>query len=746
VPSDNALTSDQAIVREYQPALESLLRTVGAAKFTVIKDLVGGRSGALVLLVDVAPEHGRSGTSGQYVLKLQRSNEWNTGADAESQRHETAVEYGKNWAQAHVPGLVASAEEEGCIALLYESAGEDPWRLQTADAVDWQALRATCKRVAVDLLHTFNVDYARSSDADANSTLRRWLGYRVEPAQAPRLAARLDKFTADGLGLVVGRHVLPDPRFLIDRALSSAASRIRFDGMLHGDLHLGNVLLDGGGKGSNPNYWLIDFAMAGPGPLFYDHAYLECSFIARYLETASADRLLGFLEAATTQKLDGLSMTDVGLATCFADIQQALEQWQVEKEPKRAAPFKSQLWLAKVAAGLNWAAKPVDDHTARLATIYAAYATEQYLLLFQPDAIGDALRIAPKRPGAGHDAPTEADEEIRQERATAELSSHFEGFEDGGARYVLVAGAQDLPEDGPAGAAPWSVVVDLDPASDSDGLLSRSEDLLSRTRSLHVFGTKVPQMSFDRGTAWMMAAGWPSHFESAPVGIKEWRWVYPEIVRELATQLKRASSLRPVHCIVMPGPVQHRGMLTRVLESFEETFRGDVRFFFLDGEYPDPEIKSMGVALEAGVEEFLTYAQGYFGTNVADRLPSIPGNDGPVLLDLPVLRNLEEDMEVLHSDVLFEAMSSGVGVLRRGSTFRPGWTWLVTWRLSSRRCCGASLADAATTPSNCAMTLEPAGPRWLAAQPGTCIASTPRRSCVGSPRRRWIASTACITS
>ena len=70
---------------------------------------------------------------------------------------------------------------------------------------------------------------------------------------------------------------------------------VTVDGMIHGDLHLGNILVDRGLKRKD-EYWLIDFALAMTAPLGFDQAYLELSILIDRLEGVEPQRCAAVLD------------------------------------------------------------------------------------------------------------------------------------------------------------------------------------------------------------------------------------------------------------------------------------------------------------------------------------------------------------------------------------------------------------------------------------------------------------------
>jgi hypothetical protein len=659
---------------QHVPVLRSLLADVAPdAELVVLKDLVGGKSGAEVLLVDIVS--GTDEFTGQFVLKLGANTSTEHGEPNEAARHQAVEQWNTSWTSGHVPKLVRSATTDAHAALLYETAGAAPSRLHTADAVAWNQLQALCGTISSEFAGELNAEYGTHHDGSVVDTLHRWLGYRVEPSEAPRLHSRLDELVGGGDAFVIGGRVLPDPRtlFRLD-GQSNDAAKVRFDGMLHGDLHLGNILLEGRTQPTK-DFWVIDFALARRGPLFYDQAYLECALLTRYLTDATPEQTFTILRAVWSDELKGLRLQDVGLGMCLREVQMSLQRWAQAREPRRADPFAAQWWLARVAAGLNWANKPVPDANARVALVYAAFAALAFMDRFAAAALTAArANVAPTPSGPPRQASARG---VLRDRATlaplkAAVWESLLQFDDRNAYYVLVAGRQKQAYQG-IGALPWALVVDLDPDSDTGGLQAAARETLERRRSLQSFGLQVPSLEFDRATGWLMAAGWASHFEPPPASLREWRWKYPKALRTACEELRRAAAPRQVKCLVLPDAGENE-LASRVVETVEEVLQDQVEFIVLERPGSSDTLSQLAATTSLTVDEFLLDLADSYGDNVASSsAPQMPGVHGTVELAIATLRNLEEDLELLHSDVLFDSArgSRRADEFWRGSP--PSW-------------------------------------------------------------------------
>ena len=157
-----------------------------------------------------------------------------------------------------------------------------------------------------------------------------------------------------------------------------------FEGMLHGDLHRENLFWER--RPHSDNFWLIDFALAQPGPLFFDQAYLELSLLLQKYAQADHSRLLNLLDCLIHPRdqlgANFVSPEDYGILTITRSLRDGINDWQKTEQELRPDAVNQQWCLARVAAGLNWANKRIADKLQHLAFAYAAHAAKDYLSTF----------------------------------------------------------------------------------------------------------------------------------------------------------------------------------------------------------------------------------------------------------------------------------------------------------------------------------------------------------------------------
>lgn len=656
-----------------QPDIAALCRKVFPAwKVAILKEVDGGRSAARVLVVDFVPAGATPevpappGLSGQYILKVQPSTLW-PGEKPESSRHEAAVQRCPEFSDQHIPRLRFSTDSDDLSILLYDIAGYSLSGFVGADAVDVGSLGHYCGLISGSLLESWNAKYTVNNSSSAKATLGSWLGYRLGRAEAPNLHTFVSHLTADRPVFLMAGRVLVNPLWLTAADdVNIPAAGVSFNGLIHGDLHAGNVLVDRMRQNLD-RYWLIDFALSRDAPLGFDHSYFELALLLGHLDGADAQRALNILEAleapAGSSDARRVPVQDLGIVDCVALIRRAVSEWQLAHEPTRTDSFHSQMLLSRVAAGLNWVNKPIPETRRRLALAYAAKAATRYLETF--DVAGFKALVAGAGPPAG---------ELPQAVTPAwpDVWEQLGRFDTGRAKYVLVAGKIGSSDEARSlGLVPWSAVIDLDPDSNESGLHSCISTTLSRLRSVNQYGLQPIQVDVERGTAWLMANGWPSRFEPIPETFRRWRAMYGDALRHISDELRRVAAPLPVKVLVLAAqdlaPEYVRSVIAMVDESLDEL--SDITVIGPSPVSNEPGIKAH---YSLPIHEFLNALHQVLGSTVQIDEPAIPGAAGFINIPLDQLRNLNEDIELLHSRILEQpGAGSAVDSFWRGNP--PTW-------------------------------------------------------------------------
>jgi tetratricopeptide (TPR) repeat protein len=607
----------------------------------------GGHSGAAVIRVDVHPVEAGRISSGQYIVKLGRPSKY-PGTEPESVAHERARQRAPIFAEHHLPRLIESHQDDEGEALLYDIAGGSFARYAPAAAGQF---RLICARLCYDLL-AYWVDRQPGGLAPAHVLLERWLEYRLDPAHSdlPRI---VEKVLGPEDLAIEGKLVVVNPLRLYQLLATRAAEPFEYlDALIHGDLHCGNLLLLRTEPDKEP-YHIIDFALSRVAPAGFDQAYLEVALLMELLDESDPAPLLGVLEGLESGKPVTTLPNAESLLACLTAMRSAVLRWKNDYQNRRHDVVDRQMILARVAAGLNWAKKPISERNRRLALAYAGFAARRYLEVYEPalwEALGPPARQSPADP-PGNDA---TDDEVWNE-----LWAIMSSFSPSAGRFLLVAGAQgDDPRLRALGQLPWSVIIDIDPSSEQQGLFRQAEPILAAHRMIHVFGKSRLDSSFARGTAWMMAAGWPRTGEPV-TPFAQWRYDYLEPIRQLIDRLNAEASPGPIKVLVLPGATLDRdapmGRLAEVVSVIEERTRGKANTLVL-GRSPLPlvgETRCRHLPLDVTV--FLARLEATVGVNVSTEVAQIPGKDG-ALRSIPMvsLRALQENLQVLHTRLRHE--------------------------------------------------------------------------------------------
>lgn len=647
-------------------------------KTSILKEIGGGHSGAVVLLVDIDIDDAVTKATlgvqpGQYILKVQTPNPW-PGETQESERHSEAASRNPEFGLAHIPVLRHSETVDGLLLLLYDIAGQSLASFVAADTVDAAALRHYCATAATDLWLKWNEAYSVNAATSARESLRRWLGYRLNPTKAEQLHDFVASECERRSVFRMADRVLVNPLFAASSAcIDVPVARVSFDGMIHGDLHLGNILVDPTLR-RKEQYWLIDFALAADAPLGFDQAYLELSILIGLLQ-GDPQRILNILEALdSADDLDSadepeyvprVPVEDVGIFNPCKDIRQANTRWQMSREPNRPDSVIAQRLLSRIAVGLNWANKPMTDSKRRLALAYAAWAATRYLERFNPDESRSLFTdYGPARQSLSP-AVTPAWPEVWEQLGR---------FDSTKAKYVLVTERLDVSEELQSLASiPWSAIVDLDPWSNENGLHSAIGKTLAARRSVNQYGLKSIPIDADRGTAWFMAYGWPSRHEPEPQDFRLWRREYGEPYRRLLRELRREAAPLPVKVVILASGELDMRVLQSLIDMADESLEtsSDITLIGLSLPENDPAVKARHIM---AVPEFLRAVYQVFGASIQVDEPTVPSSDGQASLPLDQLRSLEEDLEILHSNILKQpSRSDGVtDAFWRGNP--PSWS------------------------------------------------------------------------
>lgn len=241
--------------------------------------------------------------------------------------------------------------------------------------------------------------------------------------------------------------------------------------------------------------------------------------------------------------------------------------------------------------------------------------------------------------------------------------------------YLLMLGPSDNP--GQAwellGRLPLSLVLDFDSATEQTGVYSIAKKVLKSSRSVHLLTfedqyTLVPE----KACYWYAARGLQGRAKSlVNEDWREWNRKYSNALRKLIEDLARASGGRPLTVMCLWYAPEY---IREICSAIDRVFGDYANYVFA---IPEPErlrdiTKQFGGELVSIKPDDVLHgiAQHITSPLTTALYAGIPHRDGTFrLLDLPDLRWLSEDLEVLHSNVELESLGADSNV---GSDFLRG--------------------------------------------------------------------------
>lgn len=625
-------------------------RLAQSSKVRIVKPLVGGYTEAQVSLCDITA--GDAGAdiddlNGQYILKIERS-----ASQTQSAAHEEFCRVLADFARDHVPSLVMAAQDAGVSADLYEVAGHSLGSLRSAELVDYEDREQVCALAAADLL-VAQLSANRTPDFEPHAlqVLQEWLGPEFpESPRGSRVRDIARELKAAGPVFHYDGELLPNPLAVLRPTDPLAGFALPcFRGHVHGDLHLGNILVRGSMLTRDLAYWLIDISWREPAPLLYDQAYLELSAFLHGMAHAQTGRVLALLSKLDSESLTvpaALGTGDHGVVELVRRIRGATGQVLQDLEPRRTDVWRRQLALARIAAGLNWAAKPLDDLPLRQAAFLWAAWTTRVLLRSDGELAPYWEELARHDPGVPQTA-----EVVATPVTTATALEHWTPFQARSAGVDLFLVADSVPASeglGILASCRWAGVIDLDPESDLTGLSKALLPTLRTNRHVSQFGKNWQLVASSSSTNWLMANGWLSRDEDAAESIAAFRrGGYRPRIRQLIDEIANTTPNRSAGVLCLRSG-RNDELVDFVVDYIDE--RCGVAFQL--------DLASSAAVTGFDLDSFLgaiAPSQPLSGTG---RGPTIPGMDGPHSLSRTDLHRLSVDLEVLHSELLADESGS----------------------------------------------------------------------------------------
>ena len=371
---------------EILAASSSIAEIFAAGRNHHLRPVGSGNSAAQVFVLEILGSESEVKNpglpkSGRYILKI---SQFEDGSEISGEKnYQTALLLNEGSSYEIVPKLVKEANYEihdtQYTAALFEVAGRS---LDTIAA----SVSKLDERVLLVVPQLFSTMYTKWANKDVATSksqpsdiLQNWNGYRNDPSKAGGLHRFVnDVFAGKSLARYLA-HVLLSPLRLGAILEESGASEIaHVSGFLHRDLHNQNVLFEY--AKNPPKFWVIDFALSRSGPIGFDQAYFQLGQIISNLKGLKAGTVLGALDAFYNGGAGPWDMPEFAWILRLLKVCDEVEkEWVADRFPHWSEDVKKQLELARVAAGINWANKPLPDEARLLAVLYASYHATRFM-------------------------------------------------------------------------------------------------------------------------------------------------------------------------------------------------------------------------------------------------------------------------------------------------------------------------------------------------------------------------------
>ncbi|MER5791957.1 hypothetical protein [Streptomyces sp. NPDC001980] len=600
-----------------------------------------GSSGAQLIGVDISGNTGEFPVGG-YILRVGPSD------DRLTQRNERAASdllrgADREFAKVHIPRLLRTETigegEDSLVVSLHQLAGGSLGRY-VAPHIRTTGLLASARRVAKGVLTA----WAEPSDMRVMAPYE-LLVELVGTDRAQECLEAVRHFFGDSTYNDECGYPVRNPLDVLGPGRGSAVQVMW--GCCHGDLHNRNLLIPRDERVDvDSAYWIVDTVRAHKGAAGFDVAYLEVGVLVNLMQDIRLQvlhRCLTSIEDVVSRSVpDGTDW----LMGFLKESRAGIEEW-ISEQTGRVDLLVRQIMLLRVIVGLLWARRfPPGSHRAKMCLVYAGWYAKSYAEATADD--GPVLATPPSE-----------DEERRRKEAQDELwASVWEsvsGFSAGAAHYILIAERMPgSPSVAALGRVPWSLIIDLDPRSDHDGLHHLAGPVLESQRAIHLFTRDQLPTDFSRGTAWTLAVGSVRRNEPAD-DLRTWGYRRLNGIRQLVSSLHRDVGDTTVHVIVLEGEGRggfgtERERLLRVIDAVDEALQGRGTFLHVGPFAPTAAAELNTVALP--VQAFLDRLAETHGTTPDEVEYTVPAADQGTAALLPeTMQKLREHLIVLHDGI-----------------------------------------------------------------------------------------------
>ncbi|QIP85538.1 hypothetical protein GLX30_17515 [Streptomyces sp. Tu 2975] len=624
-----------------------------------------GRSGVGLMGVDVSGDAGEFAVGG-YVLRVGPDDDRLTQPN-ELAAHNLLRGADPDFAEAHIPRLLrihATGEGDDRLGVTLHQLAGGSLRQYVSPRTRTTGLRRTARQMSRELL------FAWSDPRDVRMTTPHDL--LIDMVGQDRAAGCLEfaeSFFPGGGTVERGGYAFLDPREILGPCRGGSVPVMH--GQCHGDLNTGNLLVPVDERAdADSGYWIVDLARARSGAAGFDLAYLEVSVLVNLMPEIRCSvlaRCLANVEDAVRRSVPD----DTDWLMAFLDeSRQGIQEW-ISEQPGRVDQLNCQLLLVRMIAGLLWARRfAPESPQAQICLAYAGW----YALRYRRAGAADDLTPVYESP-AGTETRVREETEAELWQALWDMTM---GFAPHAARYVLIAERMPAAASAAAlGRIPWSLILDLDPRSDADGLRHQAGPVLEAQRAVHLMTDRQPLVDYARGTAWMLAVGSVLRNEP-PDDLRNWGYKRLGSVRQLASSFRRAVGDIPVCVVVLEGDGRNtagteRDRMLRVIEAVDEMLQGHGTFLHVGRSVLTTSVETTSLPLP--LTTLLDRLTETLGTTPDQRDYTLPAVDkSTAALSPETMQMLREHLVVLYDGI--ELTVSPAGGRHNDEFWRGG---LISW-------------------------------------------------------------------
>lgn len=576
--TDNSANSPYDLLRlpsEHRPAVSDALGNWNAANFKIRKQL-SGRSGAAILLVDIElPNY-----NGVAVLKCGEQ----AIMDSEVSNHNIASNLSAS-IRDEIPQIVATYSGSSRLVLLMSVVGWSLLEVDPMTSLTGGDLNLACQLVSQKLLTEWNPRIRFDNNVSSlNDVLTDWVARQIgNDSRIPAFIATQTTIPKDAAFFRYVGTDYPNPLFIRQLTDQTAATPFyKALGVVHGDLHTGNILLSrwNPGKTAERIVYFIDFdTFSLSAPLFFDHSYLELSILmaARADVTpqrwkAICDDLVKVNEPQNASLAN--STDDSGLLRTCGMLRSPIMDWIKKHHAPRTEDLKKQLYASRIAAGLNFCNKKQLDESVDVsnkkkffAFLYAASYFRMFMEYSKDDIRSDGPSVV-----------------FKAERPLPKTSNWRPAwdacryFDESKASFILICD-DCLQKESEftlkmLSRLSWRIIVDLSAQGVSSNFAKTGLDEIRKNRSVfHAYPHQIAPSDFGGTTAWIATEIDQAVTTGKADTLAAWKKRSLSTIRQLASQLYGEVTPKPVIVVVLgreAESVKLRSVFSAIQESIPE--------------------------------------------------------------------------------------------------------------------------------------------------------------------------------